>query len=69
VALMRSNLGRWTQSTTGSLKPTEQHWVFERTGQRCRRCGGRIRSAEQGVAPRQRLTYWCPGCQLGPAPA
>jgi endonuclease VIII len=69
VAIMRANLGRWNQSTTGSLRPTEKYWVFERTGQRCRRCGGRIRSAEQGPPTRERLTYWCPDCQVGPAPA
>lgn len=68
VALMRANLGRWKQSTTGSLRPGELHWVFERAGRPCRRCGGRIRCAEQGDPPYQRLAYWCPGCQLGPAP-
>jgi len=68
VAVMRANLGRWEQSTTGSMRPTEKYWVFERTGQRCRRCGGRIRSAEQGTPPQQRIAYWCPGCQVGPSP-
>jgi endonuclease-8 len=68
VALMRFNRGRWTQSTTGSLRHGETHWVFERTGQPCRTCSSRIRSAEQGDPPRQRLTYWCPACQRGPAP-
>jgi endonuclease-8 len=68
VAIMRANLGRWQQSTTGSLRPTEKYWVFERTTQRCRRCGGRIRSAMQGSPGQERFTYWCPGCQVGPAP-
>jgi len=68
VALMRFNRGRYTQSTTGSLRPHETHWVFERTGQPCRACSTRIRSAEQGDPPYQRLTYWCPTCQTGPAP-
>jgi endonuclease VIII len=67
--LLRANRGRWEQSTTGSLRYGEMHWVFERGGRPCRRCGTRIVSAEQGAPPRARLTYWCPRCQLGPAPA
>src|SRR3954447_17852574 len=66
--LMTANRGRIEQSTTGSLRRGETHWVFERTGRPCRRCGTRILSAEQGVAPYQRLSYWCPHCQRGPAP-
>jgi endonuclease-8 len=67
--LLLANRGRWEQSTTGSLRHGELHWVFERSGRPCRRCGTRIATAEQGAAPRARLTYWCPRCQLGPAPA
>ena len=72
--LMLANRDRWEQSTTGSLRYGEDHWVFERSGKPCRRCGTRIATAEQGAAPAAtgypgRLTYWCPRCQLGPAPA
>ncbi|TAL21373.1 MAG: Fpg/Nei family DNA glycosylase [Frankiales bacterium] len=67
--LMLANRDRWEQSTTGSLRRGEDHWVFERAGKPCRRCGTRIVSAAQGEAPYERLTYWCPRCQLGPAPA
>ena len=66
--LMVSNKGHWEQTTTGSLRRGEDHWVFERSGKPCRRCGTRVLVAEQGEAPRQRLSYWCPRCQLGPAP-
>jgi len=66
--LMLGNRDRWEQSTTGSLRRGEDHWVFERAGRPCRRCGTRIISAEQGAAPQARLSYWCPACQLGPAP-
>jgi len=66
--LMLANRGHWEQTTTGSLLRGADHWVFERTGRACRRCGARIRSAEQGAAPYARLSYWCPRCQLGPAP-
>jgi endonuclease VIII len=66
--LLRANRGRWEQSTTGSLRPGQDHWVFERAGRPCRRCGTRVASAEQGTAPYARITYWCPHCQPGPAP-
>ncbi len=66
--LMLANRGRWEQSTTGSLRRGQTHWVFERSGQACRRCGTSIAVAEQGAAPHVRLSYWCPRCQLGPAP-
>ncbi|MDT7570903.1 MAG: endonuclease [Actinomycetota bacterium] len=67
--LMVANKGHVEQITTGSRKRGETHWVFERSGRPCRRCGTRILSAEQGEPPYQRLTYWCPHCQVGPAPA
>ncbi|MBW3640281.1 MAG: DNA glycosylase [Actinobacteria bacterium] len=67
--LMVANRGRWEQSTTGSLRRGQTHWVFERSGQACRRCGTPIALAEQGAAPYARLSYWCPRCQLGPAPS
>ena len=67
--LMLANRGRWEQSTTGLLRRGQTHWVFERSGQACRRCGTPIAIAEQGAAPYARLSYWCPRCQLGPAAA
>ena len=66
--LMRANRHHAEQSTTGSLRPGQDHWVFERTSRPCRRCGTRVASAEQGEAPHTRLTYWCPHCQPGVAP-
>lgn len=69
--LLTANKDHFHQSTTGSLRPGEENWVFERSGRPCRRCGTRIRSAEQGEpdAPTQeRLSYWCPTCQAGPEP-
>ncbi len=61
--LLRANRETAAQVTTGDARRGRQHWVFERSGQPCRRCGGSIRSADQGQTPRQRLTYWCPFCQ------
>ncbi|HEX7743773.1 MAG TPA: DNA-formamidopyrimidine glycosylase family protein [Micromonosporaceae bacterium] len=57
--LVAANRGRWTQSTTGSLRKGETSYVYGRRGLPCRRCGTLIRKAEQG----ERVTYWCPSCQ------
>jgi endonuclease-8 len=62
------NRDRPQQSTTGDLRRGRDHWVFERAGQPCRRCGTRIARATQGAPPRDRVCYWCPACQSGPAP-
>ena len=48
-------------------RPDGTHWVFERTGLPCHRCGTRIRARGQGED--NRTTYWCPGCQQGRPPA
>ena len=76
--LLRSNRHRWEQPTTGSLRRSEAHWVFERTGQPCRRCGSPVRrdwDSPTGppAGPRvlrelNRVSYWCPQCQQGPYP-
>ena len=36
-----------------------RHWVYDRAGQKCRRCAAGIRQLRQG----QRSTYYCPTCQ------
>ncbi len=65
--LLLANRDRWEQATTGSLRRGEHHWVFERSGLPCRRCGSPVLEAMQGDAGRQRVCYWCPYCQVGPA--
>ena len=67
--LMLANRDHWAQSTTGDLRRGRDHWVFERYRQQCRRCGSEIRIGTQGTPPYDRLCYWCPSCQVGPAPA
>lgn len=70
--LMLANKDHWQQSTTGNLRRGEQHWVFERAGRPCRRCGTRIATAHQAEPGREeqaRVCYWCPTCQAGPAPS
>ena len=59
--LLAANRGRWTQSTTGSLRRGETSYVYGRRGEPCRRCGTPVRRQEQG----ERVTYWCPTCQPG----
>jgi endonuclease-8 len=61
--LVASNRGRWTQTTTGSLRRGETSYVYGRRAQPCRRCGTAIRKADQD----ERITYWCPRCQPKPA--
>ena len=67
--LLRQNRHHSAQTTTGNLRRGEQHWVFERGGRPCRRCGTPVAVAMQGVAPQERISYWCQSCQTGPAPA
>ncbi|XVU24113.1 DNA-formamidopyrimidine glycosylase family protein [Actinoplanes sp. CA-054009] len=57
--LVASNRGRWTQTTTGSLRRGETSFVYGRRAQPCRRCGAAIQKDEKG----ERITYWCPRCQ------
>jgi endonuclease VIII len=64
--LLAANKGRWHQATTGSMRRGEEHWVFERAGSPCRRCGTTIRRERQG--DHERISYWCPNCQPGEAP-
>ena len=61
--LLDANRNRPAQSTTGSMRRGEEHWVYARTGELCRRCRAVIRSAEQGAPPYARTTWWCPDCQ------
>ena len=67
--LLQANRHEWRQVTTGSSRRGEEHWVFERAGRPCRRCGTPVSSALQGQPPQQRISYWCRRCQPGPAPA
>lgn len=61
--LLAANRERAGQVTTGVWRRGEETWVYGRAGRPCRRCGTRIRSAEQGGAAQERITFWCPHCQ------
>ena len=64
--LLRDNAGAVSglRRTTRSLDPSARLWVYQRTGQPCRRCGVPIESRKQG--PDARSTFWCPVCQPPP---
>jgi endonuclease VIII len=66
--LLLTNAERPEQSTTGELARGKQHWVYERGGKPCRRCGERVIRAVQGHDVDARNTYYCPRCQPGPPP-
>jgi endonuclease-8 len=66
--MLEANRAGPAQITTGDSRRARQHWVFERDGRPCLRCGTAVLMAEQGDPPRARLSYWCPRCQPGPTP-
>ena len=69
--LLVANKDHWAQSTTGSLHRGEENWVYRRDKRPCRRCGTAIRRAmhaEPGHEVEERVSFWCPHCQSGPAP-
>lgn len=61
--LLDANKTRIDQVTTGDRAPGRRTWVYGRAGQPCRRCGTRIRRAEQGATGEERVRFWCPACQ------
>ncbi len=63
--LLRANRDHPEQSTTGAVGRGQEHWVYARVGQPCRRCGTAIVSRGFAAPTQPRLTYWCPRCQPG----
>jgi endonuclease VIII len=61
--VLGANRSRAVRTTTGSLRRGETSYVYGRGGAPCRRCGTAIAADDQG----ERITYWCPSCQPGPA--
>lgn len=66
--LLHLNRDRVVQVTTGDARPGREAFVHGRSGRACRRCGTDIRVAPIGVAPADRVAFYCPHCQRGPAP-
>jgi endonuclease-8 len=66
--LMSANAARAVQVTTGDARRGHEQWVHARSGRPCRRCGTTVRVAPLGTAPHERVAFYCPRCQIGPAP-
>jgi endonuclease-8 len=47
--------------TTRRVEPSENLWVYGRSGEPCRKCGEPIQARRHTADAR--LTYWCPRCQ------
>jgi endonuclease-8 len=66
--LMLANRDHPEQSTTGSTRRGEDHWVAGRKGRPCRRCRTSILLGDQGRDLQERVTWWCPTCQAARSP-
>jgi endonuclease-8 len=70
--LMQRNLSNGSPGAGSARRTTPRgriaarHWVYERSGELCMRCGERVRMQRQ--EPLARSTYHCPGCQPLPPP-
>ena len=47
--------------TTGRSDPSENLWVYHRTGKPCRKCGTAIIGRKHAIDARS--SFWCPQCQ------
>ncbi|GLZ40168.1 DNA-formamidopyrimidine glycosylase family protein [Actinokineospora sp. NBRC 105648] len=55
------------RNTTGEQAKDRQLWVYGRRRGGCLRCGGRVVAGVQGSDVHERVAYFCPHCQPGPA--
>ena len=67
--LIDNGKGHAVQSSTGSYRRDDVHYVHARSGLPCRRCGTTVRVAPIGVPPQERTMFYCPGCQGGLGPS
>ena len=61
--LLLANRMQWPQVTTGNPRRGQEHYVYSRAGEPCRRCGAAIRRGDQGPEAQERIVFWCPHCQ------
>ena len=66
-ALLARGVVGGVQTTTGSVRRGETHWVYGRYKRPCRRCSTPITFRESAGTPWARETWWCPRCQPAPA--
>ncbi|MFP5417466.1 MAG: DNA-formamidopyrimidine glycosylase family protein [Actinomycetes bacterium] len=67
--LVEANRHHAVQSSTGERGPGRTTYVHGRHHRPCRRCGVPIDVKPIGEAPRDRVMFFCPRCQSGPADA
>ena len=67
-ALLARGVVGGVQTTTGSVRRGETHWVYGRYKRPCRRCSAPIAFRKATGAPWARETWWCPRCQPAPDP-
>jgi formamidopyrimidine-DNA glycosylase len=65
--LLDANRFRVGHITTGDTRRGRGNWVYGRRGP-CLRCGTGVRVDHGEPGRDERVTYWCPRCQRGPAP-
>lgn len=63
-SLMEANRTSGRQITTGNPRHGQERWVADRWRLPCRRCGTQIEKGEQASYDFERVTYWCPKCQV-----
>ncbi|UED85374.1 Fpg/Nei family DNA glycosylase [Streptomyces profundus] len=68
--LLTANRERFDRTTTPPAERRSRLYVYGRAGRPCLRCGTpvRVTADTHGEPGRERPTYWCPRCQLGPPP-
>ncbi|MFJ3162484.1 DNA-formamidopyrimidine glycosylase family protein [Streptomyces kanasensis] len=66
--LLEANKHRFDRRTMPGDRPDRRLYVYGRLRRSCYRCGTPIRKHGADDDPRDRVSYWCPGCQTGPAP-
>jgi endonuclease-8 len=62
--IMEANRTIGRQVTTGDTRRGRERWVADRWRLPCRRCGTPIERADQASYEFERVTYWCPSCQV-----
>ncbi|MTE21306.1 DNA glycosylase [Streptomyces sp. TRM43335] len=67
--LLEVNKERSARITTGDVRRGRGLWVYGRAGRPCLRCGATVRTRVSGPSSKERVAYWCPGCQRGPSPS
>jgi endonuclease-8 len=62
-SMMQAGVGTVSQSTTGDTRAGQTSWVHGRARRPCRRCRTTVRVEPIGVAPHDRVAFFCPHCQ------